>query len=167
MRYQISNIELFQEMLKAIPLDDACMEWPRGRHKRGYGKIWHDGERKKTHQLAYELTKGPIPEGHGVLHKCDNPPCFRPDHLFTGTQEDNVRDAVSKGRWSTHTLPASIPRPKGERNANSVLTENLVREIRALHAATGMKFSPIGRKFGVSPTTIEAVVRRKTWKHVI
>lgn len=71
-----------------------CWLWNGGRTGLGYGRV---GE-EYVHRLVYAQEVGPIPEGHGVLHRCDNPPCARPDHLFTGTQADNIRDALAKGR---------------------------------------------------------------------
>lgn len=69
------------------------------RQRTGYGLIRHNGRLQGTHRVAYEGANGPIPTGFNVLHKCDNPPCIEVDHLFLGTQMDNVRDMWAKGRW--------------------------------------------------------------------
>ena len=78
---------------------DECWEWIAGtRGKTGYGSFKIDGEVIDTHRVSWMIHFGPIPEDKFVLHKCDNRKCVRPDHLFLGTQLDNVRDMISKGR---------------------------------------------------------------------
>ena len=76
----------------------GCWEFV-GANRLGYGRIWTGERVADVHRLAWELTSGPIPPGMVVCHKCDNPPCFNPDHLFVGTQGDNLRDMAAKGRW--------------------------------------------------------------------
>lgn len=76
----------------------GCLEFV-GANRLGYGRIWTGERVADTHRLAWELTFGPIPSGMVVCHKCDNPPCFNPEHLFVGTQGDNLRDMAAKGRW--------------------------------------------------------------------
>lgn len=99
---------------------DECWPWMAGL-RQGYGRftITH-GKGVQAHRVAYELTKGPIPPGLDVLHDCDFPPCCNPSHLWPGTNLDNVRDSVAKGRRAcgdrngAHIHPQS--RPYGERN---------------------------------------------------
>ena len=75
-----------------------CIEWPLYRHEDGYGQL-RVGEKKwRVHRLAWTFMYGEIPEGMCVLHRCDNPPCFNPKHLFIGTKADNTKDMISKGR---------------------------------------------------------------------
>lgn len=83
------------------PSDDACWVWTGFRDRKGYGQIALDGRRGVhgyTHRVAWELHNGPIPDGLWVLHRCDNPPCCNPAHLFLGTAADNNRDMAAKGR---------------------------------------------------------------------
>lgn len=77
-----------------------CWEWTGARLPRGYGFAWDNavGANRLAHRLAWELTNGPIPDDLWVLHRCDNPPCVRPDHLFLGTAADNAHDMMAKGR---------------------------------------------------------------------
>lgn len=77
----------------------GCREWQGWKvGPMKYGGILIDYKTVRTHRLAWELTNGPIPEGMLVLHHCDNPPCCEPEHLWLGTQADNMRDASEKGR---------------------------------------------------------------------
>lgn len=129
----------------------------------GYGLIGKDTgayERGKNgnqiaSRVAWEVWRGEISDGLFVLHKCDTPACINPDHLFLGTQQDNVDDMVRKGR---HCY--------GESVRGSLLTENDVREIRLLYAARKESQSSMARRFGVSSGAIQAVVSRRTWRHV-
>lgn len=97
---------LWEKVVKD-PSPDGCWIFMGAKSSFGHGIIANaDGTRWRAHRLSWELTNGPIPDGMLVLHHCDVPPCVRPDHLFLGTQTDNMSDCVSKGRhytpWSTH-----------------------------------------------------------------
>lgn len=75
-----------------------CWEWTGARYSQGYGAFCYLGRQWHTNRLAWLFTNGPIPDGLQVCHTCDNPSCCRPDHLFLGTQTENLQDASSKGR---------------------------------------------------------------------
>lgn len=78
---------------------DGCWEWQASRFRRPpYGQFQYEGRPHVAHRIAWILSNGPIPEGKKVLHSCDNPPCCRPSHLFIGTDSDNMKDMISKGR---------------------------------------------------------------------
>jgi hypothetical protein len=83
---------------------DACWPWTGARTSWGYGNTRVDGKTVGTHRVAWQLTHGPIPAGMSVLHRCDNPPCCNPRHLFLGSPLDNKADSIAKGR-DAHRSP--------------------------------------------------------------
>lgn len=85
-------------------VESGCHEWTRARDPNGYGRVEWEGRPWLSHRVAWTLLVGPIPAGRNVLHRCDNPPCGNPDHLFLGSQSDNMRDAWNKGRGCTPTI---------------------------------------------------------------
>jgi hypothetical protein len=90
--------ELFWARVSDGQSSDACWEWPGPRLPQGYGLV-RGGGCQYAHRVAWEYVHGPIPEGMCICHKCDNPPCCNPAHLFLGTRWDNIQDAIAKGRW--------------------------------------------------------------------
>lgn len=153
----------------AIGGPDTCWPWLayRGKSKRGldYGKIGIDGRIHFAHRIAWELTNGPIPDGLRVLHRCDNPPCCNPAHLFLGTQGDNVQDMWDKQRHGARAKPPVGHRCRGEAHHSARLTATDVVEVRRL-AADGMSIRAIAEQFGITPQSTRAIVQRKNWKHV-
>jgi hypothetical protein len=116
---------------------DECWEWQGMRHQQGYGRISTQGRGVlPAHRASYILAHGEIPAGLHILHRCDNPPCVNPAHLFLGTHDDNMRDMAAKGR------AVSRPRIKVPQE-----TVNRVRELRA----QGLTGSQIAAATGVKP----------------
>lgn len=131
--------------------------WGRG----GYGQFYIvRGTPLHAHRVSWMLHNGPIPPGAHVLHKCDVPPCFRPDHLFLGTPFDNVHDCMAKGR---KTAP---PHLQGSGHGSARLSDAEVLEIRARWADGGISQTALGLIYGVNQTTISAIVHRKLWAHI-
>lgn len=135
---------------------DECWPWKAGRDKNGYGALRLGGRMVKAHRHAYELHHGTPPTSH-VLHRCDNPPCCNPEHLFLGSQADNLADARSKGR--AHVLPPLF----GELNPRSKLTIELATEIRLRHRA-GEGERALACAFGVARNAIHLLLVGRTWK---
>lgn len=109
-----------------------------------------------THRLAYEEAFGPIPPGLWVLHKCDTPACINPDHLFVGTNADNVRDREKKGRWKPRI---------GEKHHLATLTEAKVRKIIEMLAG-GARVVDAARQNGASIEAVAAIKSHRTWRHI-
>ena len=113
---------------------------------------------KKTrlaHRVAWELFRGPIPDGLFVLHKCDTPACVAVHHLFLGTQLDNIQDRETKRRGN---------QARGEQHGFAKLTEQKVKQIRK--NAKTRSSRQLAKKYGVGHNTILCVIKRRTWKHV-
>ena len=160
---------------------DECWEWQEGRTASGYGRFKPTGRGRSVmaHRVAWEVIYGPIPDGFGVCHRCDNPPCCnlveipeaervpdhpsglwtnrdgRAGHLFLGTPKDNADDMVVKGRHG-------IPSQNGEANHHAKLTEDAVRAIRG-STARGVD---LARAYGVAPSVISQIRSGKVWRHV-
>lgn len=126
---------------------EQCWPWRGDKNHRGYGRF----REKMTHRLAYELVKGPIPEGLIVRHRCDNPPCCNPDHLLVGTYADNTDDAVERNRL-----------PTGERSGTAKITVEQVRYIRA--NPDNLTRAALVQRFGLSKCYISAIRSGKVWR---
>lgn len=140
----------------------ACWPWVGTVDSCGYGRIRcgslanNTRHYRQVHRVVWEIVHGPIPVGLCVLHHCDNPPCVNPQHLWLGTQQDNIADMVKKGR------NFSFKRQRGVKNPNAKLTEQRVREIRTSNIGTYI----LARQYNVRSMTIWRVRMRKTWRHV-
>lgn len=144
-------------MRVAVANENGCKEWEGSRNKKGWHGQWRNaaGKIELTHRAAWRLFVGEIPDGLCVLHKCDNPICVNPNHLFLGTQADNSNDMWVKGRGKPG-------KSVGEKHGMSKLNEAIVREIRT----STERGVVLAKKFGVTPTTICDVKKRRIWDHV-
>ena len=146
--------ERFRARVDRSNLDD-CWEWTATK-RWGYGILSvKDGVGRLAHRYSYELHYGPSPDELCVLHRCDNPACVRPDHLFLGTHADNVKDKVSKQR-----------QPRGENHWRTKFTEEDIVEIRRKYREGVASQSAMAAQYGVDPSTISDIVRRKLWGHI-
>jgi hypothetical protein len=151
-----------------------CWEWRGGKIPSGYGQMWlyrQNGRKAfSASRLMYKLATGEDPCPLLVLHTCDNPPCCNPEHLFLGTNQDNIDDMVAKGRHSFATNNpmhnrVSVDKRTGENSSSAILTEVQVSHIRELLSAGNTQLS-IANAFGVSRFCIGSIHLRKTWKHM-
>jgi HNH endonuclease len=146
---------------------DACWEWQRSRGtSAGHGRIrFSPGYETSAQRVAWALAHGRPPAEH-VLHHCDNPPCCNPAHLYEGTQVDNSRDAVERGRTTRGRVRPESELHRGEGHPMVKLTEDDVREIRRL-AAEGVPRAALARRHAISGANIGLIVSGKTWRHVV
>ena len=131
---------------------EQCWVWGASVGKTGYGQFKLGRKVHRAHRVAWMLEYGTIPEGMYVLHRCDNPSCVNPRHLFLGNQQDNMDDMCSKGRQSICT---------GEQHPRARLTQLAVRIIRIYYPA--LTCPQLGAVFNVSHATIRRVVKYETW----
>jgi predicted XRE-type DNA-binding protein len=138
-----------------------CLEWQGYRTAKGYGRVRQGAGHITVHRLVWIGAHGPVPEIDGkpgmILHRCDNPPCFRLDHLYAASHADNMRDRALAGHYG---------QALGEHNGNSKLTAADVREIRRLAEEEGLIQRRIGELYGIHQVQVSAIVRRKAWAHV-
>lgn len=132
---------------------DECWEWTAGRIAGGYGRINDLGRPLGAHRVSWEIeNQTSVPEGLVVCHRCDNPPCCNPAHLFVGTTRDNAQDRDRKGR-GLH----------GEANYCAKLTWDSVRSIRR-RVDAGERQCDLAREYGVTRTTINDIVKGRSWR---
>lgn len=136
---------------------DECWEW-QGSRKTGheYGHFTVHSKMRLAHRMSWVFTHGEIPLGLDILHRCDNPPCVNPAHLFAGTHETNMKDMLEKGRAN---------KARGNRHPNAKLTPALVRQIRTL-LAQGIDRQTVATQFRMSKTGIRLIDRRVNWAWV-
>jgi len=153
----METIDLRKAVLDRVVGAAGCWEWTRGRNAYGYGVLFWGGKLHAAHRLSYSAFNGEIPRGLSVCHTCDNPACANPDHLWLGTQKDNLTDAARKGR---------VNRAVGESSNTAVLNEAQVREIRALFRTGTWTKAALARLYRCTAMNIFAITSRKTWTHV-
>lgn len=135
---------------------DDCWPFDGATNGYGYGRLTVDGKPQAAHRLAYELEHGEIPAGLFVLHRCDNPPCCNPAHLYLGTHADNMRDMDERGRRVNRQA-------RGAANGRAKLAVNDVVEIRRL-ASAGEPQRQIAEQFQITQAAVSSIVTRRTWK---
>ncbi len=133
----------------------GCWEWAGNRDPNGYGRLNVGNTPALAHRIAWELFQGPLtPEDH-ICHRCDNPPCVRPEHLFKGDHGMNMADKMRKKR---HRYGVS----RGEKHGCAVLTEAQAREIKA----SGLSHKACAAQYGVSYQTVWEIRKGVSWKHI-
>lgn len=135
---------------------DQCWLWIGKRDENGYGRFGNFLEKKqeRAHRVSYFLFKGEISNGLHVCHSCDNPSCVNPNHLWIGTNDDNIRDRHKKGR---------DPLKPGEENIAAKLTLKEVKKIRKLYIKNEYGYKRLGKQFSVNWRTVADIIKNKTW----
>lgn len=134
---------------------DECWEWQATKNWGGYGQV-RKGKMVLAHRVAWELIFGPIPNEMNVLHKCDNRACCNPNHLFLGTNQDNVNDRVAKGR-SARFIGEKHPRVKlAELEVINILDEY----------KRGISRKNIAQKYNIGMSQLHRIIHGQSWKHI-
>jgi len=152
-----TNEERFMEKVELIPFH-TCWEWIGAKHsKKGYGSFGYKNKVIKSHRVSYMLFVGSIPDNKHVLHRCDNPTCVNPRHLFLGTHKENMEDRNTKKRQAFL---------KGSLNGNCKLTENDVLKIRNKYLTQKTSYAKLANEFKVSKKLILNIIQKRAWSHV-
>jgi hypothetical protein len=133
--------------------DDECWPYHGKRHPEGHAQVWYQGKKWYAHRLVYTLLVGPIPDGMVACHRCDNPPCMNPAHLFFGTIADNNADKVAKGRHE-----------KGATHHEVRVPYSVVVDARR-RVASGERQRDVARSIGVAETTVGAWVSGRSRRY--
>ncbi len=157
-----SHIERFDASYMPEPMSGCWLWLGSEKGSNGYGSIKVDGKHIPAHRYSYQRFVGEIPVGMFVCHRCDNPSCVNPYHLFVGTHQDNTNDKVRKNRQAKGKKLSDAQRknrPRGEKNWNSKLNQEKVNQIRSLN----MPQRKIAKIFGVSQALISKIKRKEMW----
>lgn len=153
---------------------DACWEWLGGANQAGYGMFGLSNQVFLAHRVSASISGILTDQSMQALHDCDNPRCVRPDHLYQGTQSDNIKDCIAKKRNNTASIPkgeAHYSRMKpelvlrGERIGTAILNDYVVRFIRQL-VLLSLTDREIGTLLGIRPSIVWQIKSGVTWKHV-
>lgn len=157
---------------KISPQPSGCWHWTGTMNAYGYGMFSVGKRNYAAHRYAFQLANGIDPAGFCVCHRCDNPPCVNPAHLFLGTTQDNIADKLSKGRQRGPAAGVehfSKLRPEGVKRGSQLpqarLSENDVRRIRELYS-NGQTQTSIAAEFGICASNVGKIVRGQGWGHV-
>jgi len=144
-----------QRFWDKIVMGPDCWLWAASTNDKGYGWFTFEGKTVFAHRFSFELFYGPFDLDLKVLHDCDVPSCVRPDHLFLGTQFDNMRDKTEKGRQA-----------KGSKHGRAKLTDQQVRDIFMSYKSGDFSQQSLANEYGVHQTKISAIVRGVAWNDV-
>ena len=139
----------------------SCWEWKAAVLAGGYGQFFYEGKQQKAHRVSWIIANGEIPKGMVICHKCDNRRCVNPAHLFLGTQRDNVRDMMGKGR---NNFISGWKPLLGSRNPMAKIAEHQVHEIREL--AGKIPYTKIAERYGISAASVCLIIKKINWSHV-
>lgn len=156
----LGDRQSFEErFFKYVVKTESCWEWSGATNGRGYGRFKFEGKSVYAHRMSYYLHKGPIMKGEGhhgtcVCHTCNNRSCVNPEHLYLGTQNQNLRQMVLENRQA-----------RGEVHGRSKLTEKEISDIRLFHKVGDTTQQKLADKYGVSLSLINFIVNNKRWRY--
>jgi hypothetical protein len=151
-------IKRFESFIEPEP-NTGCFLWTGciSRRKDPVGSFGYKGKPIYAHRVSYLINKGPIPNGMCVCHKCDTPACVNPEHLFLGTQLDNIKDRVKKNRSGS---------ARGSSHGHSIFTEEIVMQIFDERISSNSSYAALAKKYNCSRSAIAHVLKRRSWKNV-
>lgn len=152
------DLTLEERFWSKVDKSGDCWTWQGTRGHHGHGALKVAGSMVAAHRLSWEFANGAIPPGAYICHRCDNPPCVRPDHLYAGDATTNMSDRVERGDpngWM-----------RGEDHGNAVLAESDVTDIRNLYQTGQWTQRELAARFGVAQVNVGRIVRREQWRHI-
>ena len=182
-----------QQLSHYVITETGCWNWTKSTSPDGYGKLKRNGVTMRAHRIFYEHFNGPITDNLHVLHRCDNPLCVNPEHLFLGTRVDNMQDMIEKGRAPTHpsiSHPESVVRGEKHHRYGKGMPEHVKEALlkankgRSLSKEHKEQLSPvtaeqvlsiradtrsqavIAKEHGIAQVTVSRIKRRVRWTHI-
>lgn len=151
--------DVVQRFLSKVQKGKGCWKWLSATIQNGYGVFYLNGKTEYAHRLAWEMKNGPIPAGKEICHSCDIKTCVNPRHMFLGTRQDNMQDAISKGRFCS-----------GTKSHLHKLTDEQVIEIRRTYSRPSYGKSnakELAAHYNINRGMIENIVAGRNWKHLL
>ena len=147
-----------ERFFKYVNKEKDCWIWTASKNWQGYGKIGVNYKDYRAHRLSWIIHHGHIPKGKLVLHRCDNPSCVNPNHLYIGNYKDNSNDCSVRGRRRVLV---------GEETGNSKLTNRIVSKIRNMNIFNLSDQEKVAKRYKIGRSTIRDVIFGRTWKHLL